>query len=274
MERAPGESLPAAQTVDLAPAEADNSTAAPAVVATPPAPEPTATAVASLPEPLISTAAAKPAPAAASVDRQVAMTPPKPAPAESAPKQIAMLPPKPVVVRQPQPKLTAQPEPSATGYVAQPGDCLFGIAAAHGVTPAQLAQMNDLRPPYVIRVGQRLTVPERGVYVNGERLTSDVPSLFTEDTGHHLVPLRAIVERVGGTVSWEPAARQAKADARGHRITVTIGSRQAGVDGKSATLVVAPAIVANRTLVPARFLGDAFDLSVTYARGVTRIAAK
>lgn len=257
LERTPAESLipPAAA---LRAVESRDSLAAPAAVAAPPAPKPTAMPASVTPKPIAATAPAKPAAAA------------------PAPKQLAMLPPKPAMTRpnEPKPKPAAQPEPSAASYLVQPGDCLIAIADKLGLTLTQLAQANGLRAPYVIRIGQRLVIPQTGVYVNGERLESDVPSLLAVDNGSHLVPLRAVVERVGGTVSWEPATRQAEAIAREHRITVTIGRAEAGVDGKRVTLSVAPTLVANRTLVPARFLGDALDLSVTHARGVTRIAAK
>lgn len=43
--------------------------------------------------------------------------------------------------------------------VVQPGQTLYSIARANGMTAGQLAQANNIPPPYGIRVGQRLTIP-------------------------------------------------------------------------------------------------------------------
>jgi lipoprotein NlpD len=47
------------------------------------------------------------------------------------------------------------------GYTVQPGDTLSGIAARHGVAMRALAAANGIAPPYLIRVGERLTIPRR-----------------------------------------------------------------------------------------------------------------
>lgn len=45
--------------------------------------------------------------------------------------------------------------------VVQPGQTLYSIAMANGLTPDELAAANRLPPPYTIRVGQNLRVPNR-----------------------------------------------------------------------------------------------------------------
>ena len=53
------------------------------------------------------------------------------------------------------PQLAAGPD-----YVVEPGDTLYAVAFRLGVDYRTLASLNDIDPPYVIRVGQALqTVP-------------------------------------------------------------------------------------------------------------------
>jgi LysM repeat protein len=44
-------------------------------------------------------------------------------------------------------------------YIVQPGDTLYSIAKRFGTTVEILAALNDLAPPYTIKVGQSLVVP-------------------------------------------------------------------------------------------------------------------
>jgi len=298
MARTPVQRAPAAPAADLKPVESSRSAASPTAIAMPPAPKPTAIAAAATPKPITTSAAARPAPGAHPAAKQIAMIPPKPVAAiaapkpapvvasapepmtataaakpaavAAAPKQIAMLPPKPVV-QKPAPKLTAEPTPNISMYTVQAGDCLSGIGVFQGVSPARLAKINELTAPYILIVGQRLIIPESGVYVNDARVYP-VPHSLT--AGRQSVPFRATVEQLGGTVSWEPKTHQATAKARGREVVVTIGDITASVDGKRVGMTISPVIFVGRTLVAARFLGDALDLAVTYDKGVTRIAAK
>ncbi|GGB90479.1 peptidase M23 [Novosphingobium endophyticum] len=61
--------------------------------------------------------------------------------------------------------LTAAASPAlAEGavHVVEPGETLNGIANRAGVSPAAIARANDLDPPYVVRIGQKLSIPRDG----------------------------------------------------------------------------------------------------------------
>lgn len=54
---------------------------------------------------------------------------------------------------------TTPPPVSGTTYVVQRGDYLVSIAARYGLIWWQLAQANNIQPPYVIYPGQTLVIP-------------------------------------------------------------------------------------------------------------------
>lgn len=47
------------------------------------------------------------------------------------------------------------------GYVVRPGDSLWAIASAHGLTVAQLAAANRLNPDDILPIGRHLTLPSK-----------------------------------------------------------------------------------------------------------------
>jgi murein DD-endopeptidase MepM/ murein hydrolase activator NlpD len=46
--------------------------------------------------------------------------------------------------------------------VVEPGQTLYSIARTYNMSPAELAEMNDLAPPYALSVGMRIRVPGQG----------------------------------------------------------------------------------------------------------------
>lgn len=55
----------------------------------------------------------------------------------------------------------AQVSEARGGYVVRPGDTLSSIAARNGLMLSALARANRIAAPYLIHVGQRLSVPRR-----------------------------------------------------------------------------------------------------------------
>ncbi len=77
--------------------------------------------------------------------------------------------------------------------------------------------------------------------------------------GRILVPLRAIFEAMGATVDWESESRTIFASRKDRSIELSINEGTAFVNKKQVVLDVPAMIVGNRTMVPLRFVGEAFD---------------
>jgi len=100
------------------------------------------------------------------------------------------------------------------------------------------------------------------VTIDGIPLSLDVPPVVM--SGRTLVPLRAIFEALGASVTWDDAAQRI-AGARGSRtIVLYLGRNVAYIDGAAVTLDVAPAAVRGRTMVPARFVAESLGATVSW----------
>lgn len=80
--------------------------------------------------------------------------------------------------------------------------------------------------------------------------------------GRLLVPLRAIFEALGATVNYSNGTIKAVRGAT--NLELLIGSDQAIINGQRSTLDVPAQAVFGRTLVPLRFVGEAFGANVVY----------
>lgn len=97
---------------------------------------------------------------------------------------------------------------------------------------------------------------------NGETLHSDVTPVIVND--RVLVPARVIFEKLGATVTWYASSKQITVEGSGVQISMVIGNKNAEVNGKLVNLDVPPAIIADRTMLPIRFVSEALGCSVDW----------
>ena len=79
-----------------------------------------------------------------------------------------------------------------------------------------------------------------------------------------LLPVRAVVEEMGGTVEWEYAANTAVLTYKNDVIRLTIDSTTAYLNNVAYTLDVAPALINDRTMLPIRFISESFKFDVAW----------
>ena len=103
------------------------------------------------------------------------------------------------------------------------------------------------------------------IYINGERLyfeLTEVPPLIYND--RIMVPVRKIFEELGAEIAWDDATRTITATKGDSTVKMKIGSKSATVNGKKATLDAPPRIEDERTVVPLRFVSQAFGGKVEW----------
>ena len=108
------------------------------------------------------------------------------------------------------------------------------------------------------------------ISINGETSTLDVAPVVMND--RTLVPLRAIVEGLGGVVAWEPETETAVFAYGENMIFLTVGSKTAFVNTTMHTLDVEPVVINDRTMLPLRFVAENLGFDVEWdeeTQGIT-----
>ncbi|HEY5485781.1 MAG TPA: copper amine oxidase N-terminal domain-containing protein, partial [Candidatus Cryosericum sp.] len=104
--------------------------------------------------------------------------------------------------------------------------------------------------------------------MNGTSKTLDSSPVIKN--GRTLVPIRAIIEALGGTVDWDATTKKATVTLGKKTIALWIGKSAATVNGVS-TLIdstnakVVPEIINSRTMLPLRFVTENLGCSVVWA---------
>lgn len=83
-------------------------------------------------------------------------------------------------------------------------------------------------------------------------------------SGRTLLPIRAFVEGIGGSVSWNEAGQTMTLTYQNKEINMTLGAATATLNGAAQTLDVAPVAINNRTMLPIRFIAESFGYTVLW----------
>jgi N-acetylmuramoyl-L-alanine amidase len=109
---------------------------------------------------------------------------------------------------------------------------------------------------------QARAAPAVNVTVEGQPLVMPVPPVIVQD--RTLVGVRSVGEAVGGTVTWNQERRQATVTRGSDSVVLTIGKREAMVNGRSTLMEVPAQLVQERTMVPLRFIAEALGCTVEW----------
>jgi sugar lactone lactonase YvrE len=126
------------------------------------------------------------------------------------------------------------------------------------------------RPPEPVRIVLVLQIGSKVMRLAGGSVPLDVAPIIVEQ--RTLVPMRAIVEALGGVITWDPVLRRVTVRLEDHMVAMDIGSPAAQVDGKSVAIdpanpAVVPLIMGGRTMLPLRFVGESLGADIQWNAG-------
>ena len=163
------------------------------------------------------------------------------------------------------------PPPTAAGWREEVGPLTAKIAIT---TPATI--LGDNLSPTTTGATRKyimMTLDGSFMDVNGVRKEIDpgrgtTPMLINSRT---MVPIRAIVEEMGGSAGWQDATREISVQLRANYVLMWLDQFNISVNGQTKTMDVAPASINGRTMVPLRFAAENLGCEVEWAASTRQI---
>lgn len=111
-------------------------------------------------------------------------------------------------------------------------------------------------------VGSQAMLVDKGNGIE-ERTLEAAPFINAES--RTMVPIRAIADAFDAEIGWNGETRTVTVEKGDVKIELVIDKDEATVNGEVRKLDTCPVIVADRTMVPLRFIGEALSCNVQYA---------
>ena len=109
--------------------------------------------------------------------------------------------------------------------------------------------------PLILQINNKIMT------ANGiEKEIDSEPVIINQRT---LLPVRTIIEEIGGTVDWNRETQEITLTYQGDTIRLVIDSTTAYLNDTAITLDTAPIIINGRTMLPIRFIAESFHFDVT-----------
>lgn len=89
--------------------------------------------------------------------------------------------------------------------------------------------------------------------------------------GRTMVPIRAIVEAMGGTVDWDGNTKKITLKARGNTVEMWLGKKDIKVNGEDKKMDISAAIKNGRTFVPVRFAAENLNTKVDWINSTKEV---
>lgn len=110
-----------------------------------------------------------------------------------------------------------------------------------------------------------VTIGKNEIDIDGESVPIDESgSLPYVENGRTMMPVRGLAEAIGAEVAYDDANQKVMVETEETIVTMTIGHDEMEVNGQTLTLLNAPKIVNDRTMLPVRDVAEALDCEVEW----------
>lgn len=171
---------------------------------------------------------------------------------------------------------------------------ISGSASAVASQPVQIGpdgwiRQNDQNtPPEKITTTPKLPPGFKGTWVNPEAKGNDPNKIYIEVNGYPLfpdvdpyldvndrtmVPVRFVAEALNSKVTWDNTDNLGRVEVtrKGKTIQLWIGQKEAKVDNQPLMMDTSATLKNNRTMVPIRFVAEAFGAEVLWSNGDKKV---
>ena len=147
-----------------------------------------------------------------------------------------------------------------------PGEYTISIEDFSQEMQAGVTSHIGLFSPFDLDTLVELQIGNREFSINGVRRELDpgfdtVPLIIDSRT---MIPLRSLVEALGGSISWHPEDEMVGVSLNGRMLSLWIGGDTALVDHEEVYLPVVPMLIGGRTMLPLRFVSEALGCFVEW----------
>lgn len=131
----------------------------------------------------------------------------------------------------------------------------------NGNAPSTVLMPAEIDSKYIeLQIGNPKMIVN-GVYSEIDAGNGTKPTI---ESGRTLVPIRAIVECLGGTITWFPESKSISISLNKKKITMQINEEKAMVDSETVLMDVSPKLINGRTMIPLRFVAENLDKDVIW----------
>jgi len=115
-------------------------------------------------------------------------------------------------------------------------------------------------------------LPKVKVIVDNEELYPDVSPVIIDDIT--MLPVRAVFEAMGAEVQWNAETSTAAVVKEGVCAELTMENKYINAKGNSIEMELAPVVIDNRMLIPAKYVGEVFSADVYWHEDMRTISIK
>lgn len=150
-------------------------------------------------------------------------------------------------------------DPSTVTLPPAVPDTLEGTVQAIKVSPSDLTLYPKAATLFNKNNAMGFKVFAKGALVDFSKYDNVMPDIIG---GRTLIPVRAMAESLGAQVTFDSSTQEIRITLNDRSVTLKVNSSEAMVNGTSSMLEVPATTVNGRTMIPLRFVGEAFGKQV------------